>query len=180
VIAEQVRRNRVVPPREAQTRAAVAEAVLKARQEMEWAVQHPGQPLFTPESSSQMSAALEQQGPTALHQARAHIAQPAVGQSFQPGLGAQLSSRVSSGEITQDQAQRTAHERAQLGSTYGPLWRQKVYGGVNLPKLRTTLAQGGSGTAYDHNQLVYNRLMQRRKNMLTRAKANGGTTAGGS
>lgn len=46
----------------------------------------------------------------------------------QAGLGAQLSHKVSSGALTQQQAQKVAAQRAVLEKVYGPDWRTRVFG----------------------------------------------------
>ena len=54
--------------------------------------------------------------------------QGSVGQSYQPGLGKQLSNRVQSGRISQAQAQETAKQRQTLKAAFGSDWRTQVFG----------------------------------------------------
>lgn len=92
----------------------------------------------------------------------------ALGQAQQPGLGRQLSSRVSSGAITQNQAERTQRQRQLLQSRYGADWRDQVYGGQGrIQKLRAQAQQGGleSGRAKG----ILAQLMEARKQAIARA-----------
>lgn len=68
----------------------------------------------------------------------------------QAGLGQQLSSRVSSGAISQEQAEQTAKERQMLEQAFGKDWRTKVFGGRGIMRAnRKALGVGGVG----HSQL---------------------------
>src|SRR5690242_6585719 len=71
-----------------------------------------------------------------------------VSSASQPGLGRQLSSRVQTGAISQDQAQKVAAQRALLEKTYGPNRRDKVFGqtpgGGYMKKVRQGAAEGKS------------------------------------
>lgn len=92
----------------------------------------------------------------------------ALGQAQQPGLGQQLSSRVASGAITQQQAQRTQRQRQLLENSLGSDWRQQVYGGQGrIKKLRAQAQQGGleSGRAKG----ILAQLMEARKQAIARA-----------
>lgn len=51
-----------------------------------------------------------------------------VGDSYQPGLGKQLSNRVESGRISQGRAQQTSKERQTLKAAFGSDWRTQVFG----------------------------------------------------
>lgn len=64
--------------------------------------------------------------------------QDRVKDAMQPSLGAQLSKRVSSGAISEQQAQRTSQQRALLKRAFGDDWRSQVFGqggakGINGP-----------------------------------------------
>jgi len=93
---------------------------------------------------------------------------PRVGGNFQPGLGRQLSSRVSSGAITKERANKTASERKLLEDKFGKNWRERIYGGRNILKNnRKALAEGST----DPNVQAFNeRLMALRANAVKRAK----------
>lgn len=53
-----------------------------------------------------------------------------VGGAALPGPGGrQLAARVASGAITQEQAQRTMHQRQTLAKAFGPDWRNKISAG---------------------------------------------------
>lgn len=92
----------------------------------------------------------------------------AIGQAQQPGFGRQLSSRVASGAITQQQAQRTQRQRQLLENSLGSDWRQQVYGGQGrIKKLRAQAQEGGleSGRAKG----ILQQLLEARKQALARA-----------
>lgn len=92
---------------------------------------------------------------------------PAVAGNADAGIGAQLSHRVQSGAIDQEQAERVAKERAELEKAYGPDWRRQVYGDRGYVK-RTRKALAANPT--DPQLLaLYQQLMQRRKGMLQHA-----------
>ncbi len=108
--------------------------------------------------------------------AQANGQRGSLGGAVTPGLGRQLTSRVQSGAITQDQAQRTAQQRQTLQKAFGPDWRQKVYGDTGYAQ-RTRSALSKSP---DNAQVaaLNKRLMERRKQMLEAArKKNGQGTA---
>jgi hypothetical protein len=88
-----------------------------------------------------------------------------VGGSFQAGLGAQLSNRLSNGAVTQQRAQQTASERQLLAQAYGPNWRTKVFG------------QGGA-QAID-GPFAQNVIRQKRARALDRARKKVGSVGGG-
>jgi hypothetical protein len=93
----------------------------------------------------------------------------AVSSNFQPKLGRQLSRRVSSGAITQKQAQRTVGQRSVLARAYGDDWREKVYGASGrMLRVRKQLAAnpGNSNLRAEHE-----RLLRRRRVMLEKARA---------
>jgi hypothetical protein len=134
--------------------------------------------LYTPKAK-RAQAALAFGSPQSKHaQVALEQATPGVGGNFQAGLGKQLSSRVSSGAISPEQAEDTAHERELFERAYGTDWRQQVYGD-NVHALRTGLA--GDQANNPQYQAAYAAAMTRRKRMLERAKTklNGGTTAPG-
>jgi hypothetical protein len=86
----------------------------------------------------------------------------AIEPNLQPDLGHQLSRRVAAGEITRDQALRTSRQRRLLAETYGPDWRKRVFGGVDVQQVRSALVNGG--------QLdLYHQVMLQRAEMLARA-----------
>lgn len=66
-----------------------------------------------------------------------------VGPAALPGPGgAQLARRVSSGAITQEQAQRTMQQRQTLAKAFGPDWRDKLSaGGKSFSDVRAGLAK---------------------------------------
>jgi len=94
------------------------------------------------------------------------------------GIGRQLQSRVASGAITLEQAQKTARQRQTFKKAYGSDWRQNVYG-MDVGGLRTGLA--GESADDPQYQAAYAIALERRKKMLelARAKLNGGTIAPG-
>lgn len=95
-------------------------------------------------------------------------AQMGLSANAQPRLGRQLSRRVSSGEISQEQAERTAQERSVLAKTYGPDWRRKVYGDRGYTqRTRRQLAENPNDPAL---QALYTNLLKRRQSMLNRAR----------
>lgn len=95
-----------------------------------------------------------------------------LGGAVAPGLGRQLTSRVQSGAITQDQAQRTAQQRQTLAKAFGSDWRQKVFGDAGYAqRTRSTLAKSpGNAQVAALNK----RLMERRKQMLEAARKRNG------
>jgi hypothetical protein len=87
---------------------------------------------------------------------------------FQAGLGKQLSSRVSSGAIDQQQAQKVATQRALLAKAFGPNWRTKVYGDAGyVGRVRKNLS---AGKDTEQNSALYKNLMQQRSKALERAR----------
>lgn len=87
---------------------------------------------------------------------------------MQPGLGAQLSRRVSEGSITQGRAQKTAGERRTLEDAYGDAWRKRISGGEDLQDLRIQASQGDESA-----QTALTKAMTRRKNLLAKAQSIG-------
>lgn len=85
--------------------------------------------------------------------------------NFQAALGAQLSRRVQSGAIDQNQARKVAGQRALLAKAYGPDWRTKVFGKGGAKGISGPFARGI--VAGKRNQAL-----QRAKRKL-----NGGTSA---
>lgn len=103
--------------------------------------------------------------------------QAKVSGAVQPALGHQLSRRVASGQIDQAQAQRTAKERGELKSAYGPDWRQQVFG-EDVQALRQGLAGAQKGNPrYEAAQKA---VMAARKKALERARAKASGSAIGS
>lgn len=100
-----------------------------------------------------------------------------IGRNEQPGLGHQLSRRVSSGALTGAQAQKTMQERQTLQKAYGSDWRSKVFGGAGkIQQARAQLKQNPN----DPKLLALNqRLMGQRKQMLEAAKSKLGGGQGG-
>ena len=92
----------------------------------------------------------------------------AIGNAVQPGLGRQLTSRVQSGAISQDQAQKTAQQRATLEQAFGKNWRVKVFGdrGYVQRTRKVMTANPDSARAAALNKA----LMGRRQTMLKRAE----------
>src|ERR1700754_3087957 len=87
--------------------------------------------------------------------------------NYQAGLGQQLSTRVTSGAITQGQAARTNSERETMEIAFGKDWRSKVYGEAGkVHDLRSQLAQN---PADEEARKEYQRLLGRRKKYLQRA-----------
>lgn len=88
--------------------------------------------------------------------------------NFQAGIGRQLTNRVNSGAITQNQAQKIAAQRRLLRNAFGDNWRQKVFGNPEGAK--------GIGGPFARGQIAADR-----SQALERAKKkmniNGGTTA---
>lgn len=86
---------------------------------------------------------------------------------MQPGLGTQLSNRVSSGAITQQQAQQTAQQRRLFEAAFGQDWRKKVFGKGGAKGISGPFAAG--------------QIRAMRSKALERARAkvrgSGGTTA---
>lgn len=89
------------------------------------------------------------------------------GQNFQANLGKQLSSRVSSGAISQQKAEKTASQRALLKKAYGSDWRTKVYGDKGYVKRARKAAASGD----ESGQALYKQLLRQRKGALKRARA---------
>lgn len=75
----------------------------------------------------------------------------AVAAAAQPGLGHQLTRRVQSGAISQDQAQQTSQQRQTLQAAFGKDWREQTYqtspevAGANLQELRVAVAGDHKG-----------------------------------
>jgi hypothetical protein len=92
----------------------------------------------------------------------------AVGSAVDTGLGAQLSSRVSSGAITQSQAQQTAQQRQTLEKAYGKNWRVKVFGdrGYAQRTRKALTANPDSASIAALNK----KLMEGRREALERAR----------
>jgi hypothetical protein len=97
---------------------------------------------------------------------------PAVGPAVNTKLGAQLSGRVSSGAIDQQQAEQVAHDRALLEEHYGPDWRDKVFGGAGrVQRLRKSISEKGPGEFGAKARL--GQLLAKRNRMLEQAKGAG-------
>ncbi|MGH2941068.1 MAG: hypothetical protein ACRDPE_23460 [Solirubrobacterales bacterium] len=84
-----------------------------------------------------------------------------IGNNVNTNIGRQLSRRVRQGDITSEQANRTARQRVTLALIYGPDWRTKVFGeggarALGAPKAKakrtkalqraTTILNGNGGT----------------------------------
>jgi hypothetical protein len=94
---------------------------------------------------------------------------PAIGPAVNTDLGAQLSGRVSSGAIDQQQAQQVAHDRAILEAHYGPGWRVKVFGGAGrVQRLRKDIAEHGPDELGAKARL--GQLLAKRSRMLKEAE----------
>lgn len=91
-----------------------------------------------------------------------------VGNNFQAGLGKQLSSRVSSGAVSQERAEHTAKERALLAKAFGPDWRQHVYGSVGYVK--NARKQLRAGSTDPNVAALYKKLMEDRAQEIARAE----------
>jgi hypothetical protein len=92
----------------------------------------------------------------------------AIGSAMQPGLGAQLSSRVQSGAIDQGQAQKTMQQRQTLEKAYGKNWRTKVFGDRGYAqRTRKALSKNPDSARL---AALNKKLMERRKTMLTKAE----------
>lgn len=61
---------------------------------------------------------------------------PGIGQSNQAQLGQQLTNRVNSGRISQEQAEKTAQQRQTLKKAFGSDWRSQVYAGSGVKEIR--------------------------------------------
>lgn len=83
------------------------------------------------------------------------------------GLGKQLGSRVASGAITRAQAEKTAKQRQTFKAAFGANWRDKVYG-QNVGGLRRGLSGANAGN--EQYSAAYKNSLERRKQMLARAK----------
>lgn len=84
------------------------------------------------------------------------------------GIGRQLQSRVQSGAITQEQAQRTAQQRQTLQKAFGPDWRTKVFGATGAVKsARKGLAKHPDSARF---QGLNKALLDRRRQLLEQAK----------
>jgi hypothetical protein len=89
------------------------------------------------------------------------------GQSI-AGLGGQLSRRVQSGAITQEQAQRTQQQRQTLEKAFGSDWRKKVFGDRGYAqRTRSALAKNPQNAQV---AALNQKLMERRKQMLAAAQ----------
>lgn len=92
-----------------------------------------------------------------------------VGDAMMPGPGGrQLAARVSSGKITQAQAQKTMQQRQTLRKAFGPEWRNKVYGDTGYAQ-RTRVALAKSPQDAQVGALNTN-LLKRRTVMLKAAR----------
>jgi hypothetical protein len=89
--------------------------------------------------------------------------------NFQPGLGRQLSRKVESGRLTEDQAERTARQRSLLAKAFGKDWREVAFG------------KGGAKSYPTYGYKGPTELNEKRLEAIQRAKKklglNGGTTA---
>lgn len=93
----------------------------------------------------------------------------AIGAAVQPDLGAQLSRRVASGAIDQQQAEQVAHDRALLEQAYGPNWRDRVFGGAGVVQgLRQDVA---SHTNEFGAKAKLGEILAKRKRLLGKAEA---------
>lgn len=121
-------------------------------------------------ANQQQARAVRGNGGTSVDPGYSHTPQaphPALGEAVNTNLGAQLSSRVSSGAIDQQQAEQVAHDRAILEAHYGPNWRDKVFGGVGrVKRLRQDIASDEPGNS--KSRLAT--LLAKRKSMLEQAK----------
>lgn len=93
---------------------------------------------------------------------------PGVGQAVNTDLGGQLSRRVQSGAIDDQQAQRVAGERQLLEAKFGPQWREKVYGQTGaFQNARTKLAANPQS---DRLKALVEQLMAKRKGAVEGAR----------
>lgn len=65
-----------------------------------------------------------------------------VAQAIQPALGAQLSRKVASGAITEEQAREIARQRQLFQKAFGSDWRTKVYGQGGAKGISGPFAEG--------------------------------------
>lgn len=91
-----------------------------------------------------------------------------VSSGAQAGLGRQLSRRVKSGAITQEQAQKTAGERKTFREAFGKDWRTKVSGDRGYVQ-RTRLA-AAKDPSNPRLAALNKKLMERRSRMLKAAR----------
>ncbi len=106
-------------------------------------------------------------------EARPARAQPGVGQGRNLEIGNQLARRVQAGAITDDQAQKTMHEREILKAAYGKDWRSKIpmpeaAGGQSFREMRTALA--GEGEADPNLEQAYEEAIKARLEAVERAR----------
>lgn len=84
-----------------------------------------------------------------------------------PG-GRQLAARVSSGAITNEQAQKTMQQRQTLAKAFGPNWRDKLkVGGKSFAQVRSGLAKNPDSARL---AAINKKLAEARKKALTTAK----------
>jgi hypothetical protein len=91
-----------------------------------------------------------------------------LSQGFQAGLGRQLSSRVSSGAISQEQAEGVAKDRAALKRHYGESWRKRLYGDTDIVDLRRKLKAEPTNPELTS---LYDKLMAKRRRLIEGAYA---------
>ena len=92
-----------------------------------------------------------------------------VGGAAMPGPGGrQLQARVSSGAITQEQAQKTMQQRQTLSKAFGPGWRDKISaGGQSFAQVNAGLKKNPKDPKL---AAVRKKLLTGRKSMLEAAR----------
>lgn len=92
-----------------------------------------------------------------------------LGGAALPGPGGrQLAARVSSGSITQEQAQKTMQQRQTLQKAFGKDWRTQVFGDTGyVQRTRKGLAKNPQSPMV---AALNKKLMERRQSMLTVAR----------
>lgn len=100
--------------------------------------------------------------------------QAGIGAGGIPGLGHQLTRRLQSGEIDEEQAKRTAKQRQTLKAAYGSDWRSEMYattpetGGANLQELRIGLE--GEHKGDPTYEAALQQILEERSSALARAR----------
>ena len=97
-----------------------------------------------------------------------------VGGGALPGPGGrQLAARVSSGAITQEQAQKTMQQRQTLAKAFGPDWREKISGGAGGKSFADVNAGLKKNPKDPKLAALRKKLLEGRKSLLEKARAKG-------
>lgn len=127
-----------------------------------------GMPALTPPTRSGGPLPVKGAAEQAMPQRERRTGRGRVGGASTPGLGRQLTSRVQSGAISQEQAQKTAQQRQLLEKAFGADWRTKVFGDAGyVRRARGAMAKNPQ----DPQVAALNKqLMERRQKALAAAR----------